>query len=111
MNLRDKREIEKMNCKLISDKLYTFSKYLITKGVESNLSILISIITVTIILSYFLLIFGSVIPKRLARNNPEKTAYGLINILSFLAIINFPFEKLVTFSSKIFCKIFRIVHE
>ena len=85
-----------------------FSKYLITKGVESNLSILISIIVVTIILSYFLLIFGSVIPKRLARNNPEKTAYRLINILSFLAILNTPFEKLVTFSSKIFCKIFRI---
>lgn len=85
-----------------------FSNYLIDKGIEQNISILIAIVVVTIILSYFLLIFGSVLPKRIARNNPEKVAYSLINILNFLAIINIPFEKLIRFSTKVFCKIFRV---
>lgn len=85
-----------------------FSNYLIEKGIEQNMAVLIAIIIVTIILSYFLLIFGSVLPKRIARNNPEKTAYVLINILSVLAIINIPFEKLIRSSTKLFCKIFNI---
>lgn len=85
-----------------------FSNYLIEKGIEQNMAVLTAIIIVTIILSYFLLIFGSVLPKRIARNNPEKTAYRLINILSVLAIINIPFEKLIRSSTKLFCKIFSI---
>lgn len=85
-----------------------FSKYLMQNGIGQALSIIIAIGVVTIILSYFLLIFGSVLPKRIARNNPEKTAYNLINLLSVLAVINKPFEKLISFSTKIFCKIFRI---
>ena len=85
-----------------------FSNYLIQKGIGEVLSIVIAIGVVTIILSYFLLIFGSVFPKRIAKNNPEKTAYCLINILSFLAIVNRPFEKIIRYSTKIFCKIFKI---
>jgi len=50
---------------------------------------------ITVILSYILLVFGGILPKRLARNNPEKTAYRLIGILQILAIINIPFEKLI----------------
>lgn len=85
-----------------------FSEYLLIYGIQKEMAIFISIIIVTIILSYFLLIFGSVLPKRIARNNPEKTAYSLINILSILAIINYPFEKIIRVSTKVFCKIFRI---
>lgn len=77
-------------------------------GMEKEIAILISIIIITIILSYFLLVFGAILPKRIARNNPEKTAYRLINILNLLAIINIPFEKLIRFSTKVFCKIFGI---
>lgn len=86
-----------------------FSKYLVTSiGLDEKIAIVLAICLVTIVLSYFLLIFGSVLPKRIAKNNPEKTAYSLINILNILAILNYPFEKLITFSTKILCKIFRI---
>ena len=84
------------------------SEIFIIYGIEKTIAMSISIIIVTIILSYFLLIFGSVLPKRIARNNPEKTAYNLINILNFLAIMNIPFEKLIRFSTKVFCRIFKI---
>lgn len=69
---------------------------------------IISIIIVALILSYFLLVFGGLIPKRIARNHPEKTAYRLINILSIISFINVPFEKLVHFSTNLFCNIFGI---
>lgn len=86
-----------------------FSKYLVINcGLKENIAILLAICLVTIVLSYFLLIFGSVLPKRIAKNHPEKTAYSLINILNILAILNYPFEKLITFSTKILYKIFRI---
>lgn len=85
-----------------------FSNYLITCGIEKTLAIGISIIVVTVILSYFLLIFGAVLPKRIAKNHPEKTAYSLINILTIIAIINKPFEKLIRISTKILYKLFRI---
>ena len=60
-----------------------FSKYLVTSiGLDEKIAIVLAICLVTIVLSYFLLIFGSVLPKRIAKNNPEKTAYSLINILN-----------------------------
>lgn len=84
------------------------SNLFMTYGIEKTLAILISTIIITIILSYILLVFGAILPKRIARNNPEKTAYSLINILSVLAIINIPFETIINFSTKVFCKVFKI---
>jgi len=90
----------------------TFMKSLSTilaqMSFSEEVSTILSIIIVTIILSYFLLVFGFLIPKRIARNNPERTAFNLINILSVLAVINYPFEKLINISTKIICKIFGI---
>lgn len=84
------------------------SIYLTTLGIEETMSLIVAIIIVTIILSYFLLIFGAVLPKRIAKNHPEKTAYNLINILTAISIINKPFEKLIHVSTKVLCKLFRI---
>ena len=88
--------------------VHPLTDLLIIYGIEKMLANLISVIVITIILSYFLLVFGAILPKRIARNNPEKTAYALINILEVLTIINIPFEKLIRFSTKVFCKIFGI---
>lgn len=85
-----------------------FSNYLIACGMEKTLAVVFAIIVVTIVLSYFLLIFGAVLPKRIAKNHPEKTAYNLINILTVIAIINRPFEKLIHISTKILYKVFKI---
>ena len=85
-----------------------FSEYLMIYGIQKETAIFVAALIVTIILSYFLLIFGAVLPKRIAKNNPEKTAYLLINTLSVLAIINYPFEKLIRISTRVFFKLFGI---
>ena len=68
----------------------------------------ISIVLITLILSYFTLIFGELVPKRIAMKYYEKIAYGSIGIISFISIIAAPFVKFLTFSTNIISKIFGI---
>ena len=68
----------------------------------------ISIILITIILSYFSLIFGELVPKRLAMRNSEKIAFGTIGIIRAISIITAPFVKLLTASTNGISKLFGI---
>ena len=68
----------------------------------------ISIILITIILSYFSLIFGELVPKRLAMRNSEKIAFGTIGIIRTISIITATFVKLLTASTNGVSKLFGI---
>lgn len=68
----------------------------------------ISIILITIILSYFSLVLGELVPKRLAMKNSEKIAFGTIGIVRAISIITAPFVKLLTTSTNGISKIFGI---
>lgn len=77
-------------------------------GMANDLATLISVITITIILTFILLIFGTVLPKQIARNNPEKVAYRYVNILWIFSKINYPFEWLIRKTAKFFSRVFNI---
>ncbi len=68
----------------------------------------IAIIIITIILSYFTLIFGELVPKRLAMKYSEKIAYGSVGIIRAISIIMSPFVKFLTFSTNLVSKIFGV---
>ena len=68
----------------------------------------IAIVLITIILSYFTLIFGELVPKRIAMKYYEKIAFGTIGVIRFLSIITAPFVKFLTFSTNIVSKMFGI---
>ena len=68
----------------------------------------ISIVIITLILSYFSLVFGELVPKRVAMRNPEKVAFGSIGIVKFIYAITAPFVKLLTWSTNIISKIFGV---
>ena len=68
----------------------------------------ISIVIITIILSYFTLIFGELVPKRLAMKYSEKIAFGTVGIIRTISIITSPFVKFLTFSTNIVSKIFGV---
>lgn len=68
----------------------------------------ISIIVITIILSYFTLIFGELVPKRLAMKNSEKIAFATIGIIKAISVVTAPFVKFLTFSTNIVSKIFGV---
>lgn len=68
----------------------------------------ISIVIVTIILSFFTLIFGELVPKRLAMKYYEKIAFSTIGLIRILSIITAPFVKILTFVTNSVSKIFGI---
>lgn len=68
----------------------------------------ISIILITIILSYFTLIFGELVPKRIAMKYYEKIAFATIGVIRFISIVTAPFVKFLTFSTNLVSRLFGI---
>ena len=68
----------------------------------------ISIIIITIILSFFTIIFGELVPKRLAMKHYEKIAFSTIGIIKTISIITAPFVKLLSVTTNAISKIFGV---
>ena len=68
----------------------------------------LSIIAVTLILSCIMIIFGELVPKRVAMKNPEKIALSLIGIIRFIKILFAPLVWLLNFLSNLVLKIMGI---
>ena len=71
----------------------------------------VSIIIITIILSYFTLVFGELVPKRIAMKYYEKVSFASIGIIKTISIITAPFVKFLTLSTNIVSKIFGVTGE
>ncbi len=65
-------------------------------------------ILITVILSYFSLVLGELVPKRVAQKNPEKWAYRAYGIVRTFGVITKPFVKLLTASTNAVLILFRI---
>lgn len=68
----------------------------------------ISIIIITIILSFFTLVFGELVPKRLAMKHYEKISFATIGVIKTISTITLPFVKLLTFVTNAISKIFGV---
>lgn len=68
----------------------------------------ISIVIITIILSFFTLVFGELVPKRLAMKYYEKISYATIGVIKAISVITAPFVKLLTWATNIVSKIFGV---
>ena len=68
----------------------------------------ISIIIITLILSLFTLIFGELVPKRLAMKYYEKIAFATVGVIKTIATISSPLVKLLTVVTNAISKIFKV---
>lgn len=68
----------------------------------------ISIIVVTIILSYFSLVLGELVPKRIAMKYARQVAYFSVGIIKTLSFITLPFVKLLTISTNAISHLFKV---
>ena len=59
----------------------------------------VAVVLVTLILSYFTLIFGELVPKRIAMKHKEKLANSVCGIISFLAAVLKPIIWFLTIST------------
>lgn len=81
-----------------SDKLVDF---LVHSGVKINVATLnsISVVVITLILSYFTLVFGELVPKRIAMKKAERLALGMSALISFISKLFAPIVWLLTAST------------
>lgn len=90
----------------------TFADFIVEKISIANFSYStvksIVVILVTIILSYFTLVFGELVPKRFALAYPEKISYAVVGMVSILTKITYPFVWFLTASTNIVSKLFGI---
>ena len=68
----------------------------------------VSIVLITMILSYFTLVFGELVPKRIAMKNSEKIAYRSVGVIKAISVITGPFVRFLTFSTNIVSKLFGV---
>lgn len=90
----------------------TFSHYLVDllvkvpflKGIAQPLSVLL----ISSLITYFSLVIGELIPKRIATNNPEKIAMAMCGPVKFLSKIFLPVVRILSISTEAGLKIMGI---
>ena len=78
--------------------------YVISEGFTHNLLVVL----ITILLSYFTLVFGELVPKKIAINNPYRIARMFVRLIVVVRIIFYPLIKVLTITTNFICKILRI---
>lgn len=68
----------------------------------------ISIAIITLLLSYFTLVFGELVPKRIAMNNAERIALGVAGVLHGVAVVFRPFVSFLAVSTNLIAKLFGV---
>lgn len=68
----------------------------------------LSVAAVVAVISYFSLVFGELVPKRLALNNAERIAAVMAPIMQFVSTLTRPIVSLLSFSTEIVVRLLRI---
>lgn len=68
----------------------------------------VSIVVVTLILSCIMLVFGELVPKRIAMKNPEKLAISMTSVLSAVRIVFAPLVVVLNFLTDLILRIMGI---
>lgn len=86
------------------------AKWLVSVGIPLSEALLrtISVVGITILLSYFTLVIGELVPKQLALQKAEKIAYLVVSPLMILFKISSPFVKILNFSTNVVVKLFGV---
>ncbi|MCB5195839.1 hemolysin family protein [Deefgea salmonis] len=77
-----------------------FALWLIQSGMRPELSTTVATVLVVMSVTYFSIVFGELVPKRLGQISPEKIACLIARPIQFLALISRPFVRLLTGSTK-----------
>lgn len=78
---------------------------LLKLGISSPYNENISLILVTLLLSFFTLVFGELVPKRVALQKAESISTFVVKPILFISKISSPFIKLLSFSTNLILQI------
>ncbi|MEG1287879.1 MAG: hemolysin family protein [Bacilli bacterium] len=82
--------------------------YLTINSAYKGLVETIILVVITVLLSYLTLVFGELLPKKIALSNPNKFAIDTVNVLDFSLKIFYPFVYILTNSVKLLQNLFKI---
>ncbi len=68
----------------------------------------IAMVIITLLLAYITLVFGELVPKRVAMKKPEEISRLVAPVLAGLSLVTAPFVKLLTLSTNLFVRLFGI---
>lgn len=68
----------------------------------------IAFTSIVVAITFFSLIIGELVPKSIALNNPENITVALAPFMKGLALVTYPFVVLLSVSTKLLLKVFRI---
>ncbi|CAB1250457.1 Magnesium and cobalt efflux protein CorC [Clostridiaceae bacterium BL-3] len=71
----------------------------------------VSVIVITLLLSYITLVFGELLPKRIALQNSEAMSMAFVKPILFISKLMLPFVKLLSGSTAILMKLFNVSTE
>lgn len=71
----------------------------------------IAVVLITLILSYFTLVFGELVPKRIAMKKSESLAMGISGLISGISVIFKPIVHILSLSTNAVLKLFGISPE
>lgn len=66
----------------------------------------ISVVIITLLLSYITLVFGELVPKRIAMSKAEPIAFGVVGILRVISIVALPFVNFLSFTTNSVLRLF-----
>ncbi|MEG0137458.1 MAG: hemolysin family protein [Bacilli bacterium] len=82
--------------------------YLTINSAYKGLVETIILVVITVLLSYLTLVFGELLPKKIALSNPNKFAIDTVNVLDFSLKVFYPFVYILTNSVKLLQNLFKI---
>ena len=66
----------------------------------------VSVVLITLIMSYFSLVFGELVPKRVAMQKAESLSFHAIGVLRAVAFVTRPFVKFLSVSTNLVVRLF-----
>ncbi len=84
-----------------------FGHWLVAQGLEREIANILSTAIVVVMITYFAIVIGELVPKRFAQNNAERIAVIVAYPIHWLAKLTTPFVMLLTVSTDTLLKLLR----
>ncbi len=75
------------------------SQWLTNQGMDKEVASVVSTCSVVLLITYFAIVIGELVPKRIAQNNAETIAINVAYPIHWLASLTRPFVLLLTFTT------------
>lgn len=83
-----------------------FSEWLQSVGIEREIAAVVATGLVVVVITYFSIVVGELVPKRLGQFYPESIARLVARPMEFLALVTRPFVRLLTLSTHSILRVF-----